>query len=217
MMNNLYIYPIHKSASTLQNTIYNYINHRLGYEKIIFQRLTHKEFSTIKNLNNFFIVLRNPINTLISQYYSFGWTHSTKGFTAKKIIQRKEIQELTLEQYILKSQKSVHHKFKFTYNYMDKIIKYEDMMNKPERFLLLIAEHCNATHLINDLNKKFLKDFTFNSDDLSEKIVKNKVISHKRNLDHDEYKKKISKSILESLDVKTKEILSIYDSIPSLL
>mgnify|MGYP001450815604 CR=1 FL=1 len=216
-MSNLFIYPIHKSASSLQKRIYHYINFKLEYETIICKRLSDKRFSKIKNLEKFFIVLRHPLNTLISQYYSFGWTHSNTNFNKARFLERERIRQLTLDDYILESQKSLYTKFNFSYTYINKIIKYENMMNKPDKFLEFITRNCNAMHLLDEIKDRFIKDFMFDGIDLSQQIVDNKVISHKRNLDDNEYQKKLKKSTLDSLNPETKQIIETYSLIDNIL
>ncbi len=184
------IRAIHKSGSTLQNAIYVYINSLCNEEIIEFDRLDihGKDFERqIKDSD--IIVLRHPVNRMISHYYSHGWTHNTTEFDDKAWELRKLIQSINLEDFILSGrlfyQASIYEKI------LDKrtciILKYEDMMNNPRGYILFILKKIKCRHLFGKVYGRFKEEFEFNGKDLSDEITNNGVITHKRNLDHKEY------------------------------
>ena len=135
------IRAIHKSGSTLQNAIYVYIN-SLCNEKIIeFDRLYDKNLEKQVKESDI-IVLRHPVNRIISNYYSHGWTHNTSEFDNEAWELRELIQSISLEDFVLSRrllyQASIYEKI-FN-NTSCKILRYEDMMNNPRGYILFILK-----------------------------------------------------------------------------
>ena len=114
------------------------------YEKVISVVLS-EDF--IKDKTVIFLV-RDPRDILVSEYYSYGFTH---GFSSNADIrkfqesQRREIQNLSLDEYVLKNSLRMNDDFMKISNILKKckcgkILKYEDLIN-------------NHTQFIDDLNR----------------------------------------------------------------
>jgi hypothetical protein len=184
------IRAIHKSGSTLQNAIYVYINSLCDKKIIEFDRLNiHDKNLETEVKESDIIVLRHPVNRMISHYYSHGWTHNTSEFDNKAWGLRELIQSISLEDFVLSGrlfyQASIYEKI-FN-NTSCKILRYEDMMNNPRGYILFILKKIKCRHLFGKVYGKFKEEFEFKGKDLSNDIINNGVITHKRNLDHKEY------------------------------
>ena len=166
---------MHKAASVLQEKIYDYINSIAG-KCIDFDRVYDiKDTDWLRQLEEVdIIVLRNPINRKISAYYSFGWTHDDTNFSEKQIKRRKQIQSLSLSDWVV-------HKGKLTYDrnvirdilslHGPKIIKYEDIMDQPKKFISFILEKIHRPDLLESVYEQFKDEFIFEHKDLSDDIV----------------------------------------------
>lgn len=185
------IRAIHKSGSTLQNAIYVYIN-SLCDEKIIdFDRLNiHNKKKLEKEVKESdIVILRHPVNRMISHYYSHGWTHSTSEFDSKAWELRELIKKISLDDFVLSGrlfyQSSIYETI-FN-NRTCKILRYEDMMNNPRGYILFILKKIKCRHLFGKVYGRFKKEFEFSGQDLSDDIINDGVMTHRRNLDHQEY------------------------------
>jgi len=218
MDTNIKIRSIHKAASTLQSTIYMFINSIAG-ESINFDRIILSKENWIRTIENVdIIVLRNPINRRISAYYSFGWTHSDVDFSERQFSKRKEIRSLSLNNWVI-------HKRGLTYERnvirdilsldKPKIIRYEDIMDYPKKFISLIVNKINRPDLLECVYKQFKNEFIFKHKDLSDDIINKGVVSHRRTLNHSEYLEKLNESDLQFIDDIMGDVLSQYNKIVS--
>tara|TARA_Y100000385_G_scaffold152602_1_gene158321 strand:- start:958 stop:1614 length:657 start_codon:yes stop_codon:yes gene_type:complete len=213
------IQTIHKSGSSLQSRVYKHINSTVG-ECIDFSRInTRKEIDWLGELQEVdIIVLRNPINRLISAYYSFGWTHTDVNFSEEQFKRRKLIQSLSLSDWVV-------HKGRLTYDRnvvrdilsldKPKIIRYEDIMDHPKNFISLIVKQINRPDLLESVYKRFKDEFIFNHKDLSDDIINKGVMSHKRTLNHNEYLEKLNESDLQVINDIMGDVLKQYNKIVS--
>ena len=216
MNKQLDIYGIHKSGTDLQHKIYNYINAKLEYGCILFDRFT--AIDDLSNVNVSFITARHPLNKLISQYYSFGWSHTVRSGDEKQIRIRNEIRGLTLDEYIThpRFQELTTKVYNIAYQHIDKIIKYEDIMKTPQKFINLILREINQEDLFDEVWGEFADEFVFNEPDLSDRIINEDLKVHRRNLDHDEYKKKLLPETINNLSSEFAEVIKKYDNIPQI-
>lgn len=206
-------YVKHKSSSVLQEMIVNEINRRAGQLVICFDRLS---VDNIKDSD--LILIRHPLNTIISQYYSYGWSHPYPKHKEKIEVflkQRQNIQKHSLQKYARIV--SDHYQLFDFYDtiieeHEEKIIKYENMMDFPLRHIELLLSSVDRTDLIEEIYRKFSSAFTFTKPDQSERIIKGESKAHRRILDHKEYKKKLN---LEDLPQRAIDISNKYDSIPN--
>jgi hypothetical protein len=71
------IQSIFKAGGELQRGIYKYINFVSGDNLIKFSRI---DIPNITDIECDILILRHPINRMISQYYSRGWTNKFDEF-----------------------------------------------------------------------------------------------------------------------------------------
>lgn len=188
-------------------------------------------------------ILRHPLNRLISQYYSYGWTHSDKcdwiedeqkrNEAIDRIrSHREEVRELTLDQYVQKvlrgekNEKQIskvaaafdqHLKHASTHVYKKAfstahpdmtLIAYEKMMDNPAWFLNLACPDHASTLLA-----EFAKEFDWTGEDLSEKIANGEITSHRRTVDHDEFKNKLSSETIAVAEAQIGYWLKRYNKL----
>ena len=213
------IRAMHKAASVLQIKIYDYINSVVG-ECIDFDRIYDvKKRSWLQELQEVdIIVLRNPINRKISAYYSFGWTHDDTNFSEKQFKRRKQIQSLSLSDWVV-------HKGRLSYDKnvvgdilsldKPKIIRYEDIMDQPKKFISFILDKIHRPDLLECVYEQFKDEFIFKDKDLSDDIVNNGVKSHRRTLNHNEYLEKLNESELQVINDIMGDVLKQYNKIVS--
>ena len=219
MKSNLNIHGLHKSGTILQEKIYNYINDKLGYDCILFCRIPIRHLrwyeSNIGIPNLDYLTVRHPLNKLISQYYSFGWTHEVREGDTYQIKKRNKIRGLSLVDYILDPHfaKETRRIYRIAFDpvHTGKLIKYEDIMSNPQNFLRLILSRVNAEYLFDDIWLALGDEFNFTGKDLSDDIINNNLITHRRNLDHNEYKQKLPADIMTKLDPDVAELVRRYE------
>jgi len=198
---------IHKSASVLHEKICLYINMYSAKEVVDFDRLWTEDFrmnweDTYLDDPPDIIVLRNPVNRIISMYYSYGWSHPPELRPEDFLDYRKEIREQTLGEFICKKKilTNEKHFIEGSLKLGSTILRYEDIMDNPEDYLHFILKSVDRLDLIESVKKEFLEEFEWTKQDLSDKIVKGEITyptAHKRNLDHYEYLHKLSHDQIE--------------------
>jgi len=212
--NNIKVLPVHKAASALQKKICTEINFILGKNRIIYSRLTRK--TKIINQNDI-IILRHPLNKLISEYYSYGWSHTTKYHTEQQFEIRDIIRQQSLDEYIITDHKRLNLLYNKVFNEAKMIIKYEDIMDYPQRYLKFLLKKIDEQKIFDEIWNRFKTEFEFQGTDLSEDIINEKVKSHRRNLDHLEYEKKLLPQTIKRLDSDMIETIKIYNSLSSII
>ena len=214
----LKIRVLHKCASSLQNRIYNYIDDLCGDNVIDFNRMPASINSNLvqatKNCD--IIVLRNPVNRMISKYYSAGWTHSTVEYDDERWKEREEIKQLTLSEFVisyrLSWQRQSYERMLGAKNAC--IVRYEDIMNNPKGYIRLVLLKINRLDLFDTVYENFKHEFIFDGKDLSDDIVNKGLIEHRRNLDHKEYLNKFNdKCEMFFIDRMMGKVLKIYDNL----
>ena len=212
--NNIKVLPVNKAASVLQKKICTEINFILGKNRIIYSRLTRK--TKIINQNDI-IILRHPLNKLISEYYSYGWSHTTKYHTEQQFEIRDIIRQQSLDEYIITDHKRLNLLYNKVFNEAKMIIKYEDIMDYPQRYLKFLLKKIDEQKIFDEIWDHFKTEFEFKGTDLSEDIINEKVKSHRRNLDHLEYEKKLLPQTIKRLNSDMIETIKTYNSLPSII
>ena len=216
---------LHKSGSTFQNKIYSHIN-KIAGQQICFSRAKinwlQVLYSKHEELNNTdIIVIRNPINRLISHYYSAFCgknkdDNNVHNFGCND--NQRLIRSYTLSEWIVREKFLLKHKNLYDL-ILDSnnlhIIRYEDMMDQPKQFISFILERINKLDLLEIVYNKFKDEFAFNKLDLSDQIVNEGLISHRRILDRNEYLKKFTKQELEIINNVLGDTLHKYSKIKS--
>ena len=172
---------------------------------------------TVIDIDCNILILRHPVNRMISQYYSRGWTHKLDEFNTEEV--RYKVRSKTLSEYVVGG---VLFQKKIYQNILDKsenfhIIKYEDMMEDPLAFMKFILRSVDRLDLLDIVYDNFSEDFVFDNKDYSEDISNGRSNTHKRNLDHEEYLHKFNEHEQSLIHKNIGDILTHYDSVPNLL
>ena len=209
------ILVVHKAASTLLQNIARYINTSYGEHKINLIRIQNERILTYDGYSKqpYLIIIRHPLNKLISEYYSFGWTHDI--VTDFQVRLRAKIKTMKLEEFVIFHQKSVYC-YEKIYRHGSNIIKYENMMDNPKSFFRLMLKLANLDDALDDIYNQFKCEFEYISDK-SDDIIKGNYKNHRRILDHTEYLNKLPKAINEKLETRTIEIIKNYDNCKCML
>ena len=234
-MKNFYVETIHKCGTCIQNKIFKYIsslkkvnfymNHQNLLEKQPFIKTSRLIMNEIKDNSFKIIIIRHPIDRLISQYYSFGYTHPTGAHWIKNPIERnkiskqlinqkKEIQKMSIDEYIIKNIEDRNEKYMITYKLKNNkntiVIPYEFMIFKFKKFCDIIGKvfKINSETIFSKFKHEFV-DFKDKSDD----IIKGKSRTHKRTRQFKEYKTKLSKETIDFLEKNHIEKINQYDNL----
>ena len=211
-----------KHINFYENHIIENYNVNVLKPYIITQRFPHNFENNIFNI----FIIRHPIDRLISQYYSFGYTHSDdylKDFKDKEYREKRRkaylkqvnyIKNSTLDNYILDNLNEYMEEYNYIYTLKDKknviVLPYELMVFNFKKFSEIICELFNFDSEIfyNQFKSEF-EDF----EDKSNLIVNNKSKSHKRAKIFKEYLKKLKKETIEIINKKNKKVLDDYNVI----
>lgn len=233
-MNSLNVYCLHKCGSVLQNTILTQICKKISfnfYEVLLYNNIPRKNipyiclYRHIGNIkNNSVIVLRHPLNRLISQYYSFGWTHDDShkwikdlkkrnDIRQKFLESRKKIQNLSLNDYVIQNLTDRIDEYNIALTSNALIIPYEYIITHPKEYLSLILSKINYLHMLDDIYHNIHKEFIFNND-FSLNIIEKKYTGHRRTLHKDgEYLEKLSKSTIDFAYSKIYTTIISYENL----
>lgn len=161
------------------------------------------------------LVLRDPRDAVVSQYFSFLYSHGFPFLTNRKQIEakmhkrKKRISEETVDDYVIRLMNSDY--IKKYYTYCQELIgkpnvlflKYEDMVNDFDSWLKSILEFFRL-----NVNRGVVNDIIRNADF---KVEKENIYSHKRQVIPGDYKRKLKRETIEELNKKWEEILKILD------
>jgi|SRR5210317_2237572 len=211
--NKIKIFVVHKGGSCLQDRIYKLINFTLEEDVFEFARLMRTSDINKEDI----VILRHPLNKLISEYYSYGWSHSTHEHTEAQLKFREKTRKQNLDEYIIHNNQKLHLFYDKAFSATKNIIKYEDIMDYPQKYLRFVLKKIDKEKIFDELWVGLKHEFEFNGKDLSEDIIAERSKSHIRNLDHLEYQKKISPATLKKLAPKTIETIKIYNTLPNII
>jgi hypothetical protein len=236
------ILSLHKSGSTLQESLFKHLAHLTGMQYYKSYEINNEKedrnipdnsivtYRSIFATDNCIIIPRHPLNRLISQYYSVGWTHGTTfpWITDEKekqarintfLSRRDEIQTMSLDEYVLRNIEDRKKEYDYLLKTKELIIPYEFMMSYPVDFFDVICKKFNAPSLSNDMYKHFSRSFEYDKD-ITKKILKSKdkKLRHyerkKRTLDNNECWSKLKKDTLkECYSSSMKDVLYFYEKL----
>jgi len=176
------------------------------------------------NENIFYIfILRNPLDTLVSEYYSFGWMHAVKGTDEEQknlLKKREEIKRGTIDEYCINSADILLKKITPLLNMDIKkmgddhmSLTYEDMMLNFDKWSNKIFNLFHVKRLERqEIFEKFKIEFENLNELTPEEIFKGKK-RHKRKATPGDYKEKLQAETIVTLQEKFKEVLQLHNKI----
>jgi len=183
-----------------------YINPRMDHLPVEYMRVFAKGFVSERPC---WFLIRDPRDILISQYYSYGFTHQQPPDPKLKkefFRYRTHIQSLTVDDYVVGHYLELLERYQMIMGLMDVaddrkiIIRYEDIVHNFDAFICQIAQRIVLSD--NAKNDLFVHSRPRQREDLS---------SHKRSGACGQYKTKLQQSSINILNEKFKYILSRFN------
>lgn len=190
--------------------------------------LIHKddEFAHISELRHI-IQVRDPRDILVSQYFSEGWTHNTKSWNQKRREERKNIQNMSIDDYCIsratdkgliigrvKVDPSLAFSLLERYKPAVQIkmlpmpnctfVKYEDMVTNFRSWLSQVIsplQFSDPESLIEKYYQKYKHEF----------ILDKEQMSHKRKITPGDHKEKLQPQTIEKLNHIFSDVLENFD------
>ena len=167
----------------------------------------------------YIILLRNPLDILISEYYSWGWMHylPKKGFKILNQQKRNHIRKLSINEYcklysddLLKRYQPILEIDKNSNNLC--IVKYCDMVLDYKNWLNNVVIYFDLSKLeIDKLYNKFKNEFSNIKELTPNQIINQGIRRHKRKMYPGDYKNKLTVDTIEKLEIKFKTILNLLN------
>lgn len=227
LVNRILIYVANKSKFnyTSLDNVKQTVKFDDADKHLIFSR-NPKRFVNLKqpphtNVNKL-IVLRHPLSRLISQYYSFGWTHTTdaKWITNREQRRAKRLQ-LEKDQKDIRSMKIDDYVARELGNYIDQyisdclsdvespgtvILPYELLIQQPTVFVNKVLNLIEETDSLNQVLTEFHKDFQ-PVEDSTNRILTEGYRTHRRSSDVHEWKHRLN---MDYINQQTNNIHNDY-------
>jgi hypothetical protein len=174
------------------------------YEKFIKQVNTY-EF--VRDKLAIFLI-RDPRDILVSQYYSFGFSHSLSPDTKtqnRQRSQRAKIQAMTLEEYVVNEAPSIKRYFNIAYELSKSckrgvILKYEDMIDNYEQFSRDLSQVLKISNKVKD--QIFLRTRPKAAEDIS---------SHRRSGRPGQFRSRLNQKIIKRLNMILNPTLNLFN------
>jgi len=173
----------------------------------------------------YILLLRNPLDILVSKYYSFGWIHpsNAKNHHNKRIHinftkQREEIQKLSIDEYCLNAADELYDKLTpLLENTLDGnnyiLIKYDTLVLDFKKWCLTITDIFDATPDEHDiLYSKFKREFE-NIKELTPNEIFQGKKRHKRKVIPGDHLDKLKKETIIKLNKKFKPFLDVFNKL----
>lgn len=241
MTKKVIVNAFHKSGSMF---LYRYFGKMAEYENIEYfsennDPPNQEEYKTCKkdfivcpnryNLENisddtlYIYHVRNPFDILVSQYYSFGWTHKPPPRNSEQynifVKEREIIQSMTIDnycRYVVENDNFVEKFNYFNKNYKltkNKILsRYSLMFYDFKEWNNYICKSCDVSKETTDkLYKYFHREFTNKNIINPDEIINNGVQIHKRNGNDGQYKTYLKDETVDYLKSKFKNFQKFMD------
>jgi hypothetical protein len=163
------------------------------------------------------IQLRDPRDILVSEYFSFGWSHPIENAEkrdgdfehanpADMPFYRDSIKKMSIEEYALKRAGNLKERYNKLLSLAKRkdieciFVRYEEMVTSFETWLVKILLPFDDTNtLLRKMHKKYEKEFSIEKED---------IMNHKRKIIPQDYKEKLNTSTVYELNKIFQEILT---------
>jgi len=173
-----------------------------GYNSAIIKEMLSEEF-TIHNSCIFLV--RDPRDIIISQYYSYGWSHAINTNDSENFLKRrKHIQSSTLEEYVTDELqiKTINDRYSLLIKLLtnNEYIKYENIIEDLDNVLVTLSEY-NVYQNQSDIDLLHK---------VSRPTQKENILQHKRSGKVEQYKSKLNDNTISYLSNKFKEVIQKF-------
>lgn len=229
------VFGFHKSGTTFLKNLIEYVSKKTKFRHLTYNKCikssntsdshtiicpvrypSHLSKLDLNDEDQVFVQVRNPFDTLISEYYSFGYTHPPNG--GKKEyddiisvnVRRKDISmnNLDVDKYCLKYSDHLLRRYDALHEMLQNIdskiqvLYYSDMIHDFDKYLSVFLGSLGLSHKYDEIYNKYNAQFSKFKPIEDKEIIKKKSKSHRRNGIPGEYKLKLKESTLKILEKK---------------
>lgn len=232
---NINITSIHKTGSTILQKVFRdvcYVNSKIYHDDLTshgpndnsLQSITVSRYPSY-NLpeTKHVYILRHPMGRLISQYYSYGWTHTYNSQNTTQTLEefnmwQQGIRNQRLDDFIIFNiDKDVDDYTKILVPFIDGtseflVLPYELLVNKHVKFFKILGEYIDISDLHKHVRDRFADDFKPH-EDRTNYIVNHGINTHRRTTNIHEYKEKLDLEYINNkLSKPSLEIVDMYET-----
>lgn len=168
------------------------------FEMLFPNNIKSEDFKHVHQLYHIYQV-RDPRDTLVSQYYSMGWTHPTNPTDPQGFNKVREwVQTHTIDEYVLNEAPNLKSRLDHLVNRLDNlnaneyVVKYEDMVLNFESWIEQVLKPFTNTPI--GIKKRLYKRFENQFHAVPEQLV------HKRKMIPGDYKEKLKVETINYLN-----------------
>jgi len=232
------INALHKTATVFLNSFFRDVSRAKKY-KYYSRDVSERNARLFKNQTDCFLcpvrgfpakltpdifyifVIRNPLDILVSEYFSFGWTHTIKGNDDERYTMttlRDEIQQLSIDAYCLKYADTLYKKLipllglnlnKESDNYY--VVTYEELVTDFEKWSTKMFELVDVPEdKQNLIYSKYVQEFENIQETTPEQIMSGESIPHKRKVLPGDHLVKLKSLTVATLNNKFKDFIEFH-------
>jgi len=205
-------FPYLDDLSISEMKKYQYLFKPTGYLYSVFGGL----IEGIADLEKYLVVLmiRDPRDILVSEYYSYGYSHavpSRRGNKYAKFMRmRQKARQLTVDEYVIGESDRLYNTFQRYINLLLNrypriyLTRYEDMTSNFQAWLEKLLDYCELK-----VSGELLRSFLEESKKLRPK--KEDIYQHDRKGIPGDYKEKLKQETIDYLNLKFSSVLAKFD------
>lgn len=225
---SMFLYFFYKEVCRIKNyKYYSPNNQPSNSKKFNIDEYPKKCICPVRNfpekLNDslsYIFLLRNPLDILISEYYSFGWMHHLppEGYKILNQKKRNHIRKLTIDEYCIEYADNLYDRYKGILNHKNSdqviITLYSEMVTNFKVWLdkAIIPFNLDDDQVKN-LYDKFNGEFNQINELKPNDIINNNKKRHKRKMIPGDHKEKLKEETIELLKEKFSDILNLISEL----
>ena len=229
---SMFLWPFFKVAANKLGVNFYSVNDTPKTEELAFRDESNGESfivsplrwypETIDSGRYYVFVVRNPLDVLVSQYYSHGWIHPDPLDVPEKLGEfrerRNKIQSLTIDEYCVQYADELLKKYINLLSYWDDrehvlVTRYSEMVCDFESWCTRVGKAIGLEETdINELHASFANQFNI-VDELTPDQIKQGGKRHKRKMLPGDHLEKLSPAIIGVLNRKFDAVLKLINQI----
>jgi hypothetical protein len=231
------IFALHKSASMFLYEFYKTVCRKSGNDIYSVHtipgsnlNIVNKNFYATKNDKSclvparffpetlepniqYHFVLRDPLDLLVSEYYSYGWMHRMMNNDFAN--RREKIISMTVDEYCLEYADDLFERYSLIFNHINKpnvtILLYSEMVLNFQTWAKKAVEYFDLTDTqFDEIVDKFSHEFAA-IEELEPDKIKSGEKRHKRKMYPGDHIEKLEKETIDILKIKFKPMLELLD------